>query len=43
VESSLCRSAVEDVLQTTTLSQAAQGLKTGFHGQAFVDDKPHSF
>jgi hypothetical protein len=41
--SSLCRSAAEEVLQTTALSQAAQGLKTGFHGQAFVDDKPHSF
>jgi hypothetical protein len=41
--SSLGRSAVEEVLQTTTLSQAAQGLKTSFHGQAFVYDKPHSF
>jgi hypothetical protein len=40
--SSLCRSAVEEVLQTTALSQAAQGLKTSFHGQAFVDNKAHS-
>jgi len=43
VSSSLCRSAVEEILQATSLSQAAQGLKTGFHGQSFVDDKPNSF
>jgi hypothetical protein len=44
VESSfLCRSAVEGVREATALLQAAQGLKTGFHGQALVDDKPHSF
>jgi hypothetical protein len=43
VESSpLCRGAVEKVHQTAALSQAAQGLKTGFHGQAFVDNKAHS-
>jgi hypothetical protein len=40
--SSLCRGAIEKVHQTTALSQAPQGLKTGFHGQAFVDDQPHS-
>jgi hypothetical protein len=40
--STLCRSAVEEVLQATALSQAAQGLKSGFHGQTFVDDNPHS-
>jgi hypothetical protein len=34
---------VEEVVQATALSQTAQGLKTGFHGQAFVDDQPHSF
>jgi hypothetical protein len=33
---------VKEVFQTTPLSQTAQGLKAGFHGQAFVDDKPHS-
>jgi len=43
VSSSLCRSAVEEVIKATALSQAAQGLKTGFHGQAFIDDKPHCF
>jgi len=40
---SFCRGAVEKVHQTAALSQAAQGLKTSFHGQAFVDDKTHSF
>jgi hypothetical protein len=40
--SSLCRGAVEKVLQAAALSQAPQGLKTGFHGQAFVDDRAHS-
>jgi hypothetical protein len=38
---SLCRSAVEKVHQTAALSQAAQGKKTGFHGQAFVDNQAH--
>jgi hypothetical protein len=43
VESSpLCRSAVEEILQTTALSQTAKGPKAAFHGQAFVDDKPYS-
>jgi len=41
--SSLCRGAVEKVHQTAALPQAPQGLKTSFHGKAFVDDKPHSF
>jgi hypothetical protein len=41
--SSLCWSAVEEVLQTTALLQPAQCLKTGFHGEAFVDDKAHGF
>jgi hypothetical protein len=40
--SSLCRGAVEKVHQAAALSQAAQGLKTSFHGQAFVDNKAHS-
>jgi hypothetical protein len=34
---------VEDIFQATVLSQTAQGLKAGFYGQAFIDDKPHSF
>jgi hypothetical protein len=42
VESSLRWSAAEEILQATALSQAAQGLKTGFHSQPFVDDQPHS-
>jgi hypothetical protein len=32
---------MEEVFQTATLTQAAQGLKAGFHGQPFVDDNPH--
>jgi hypothetical protein len=39
---SFCRGAVENVHQAAALSQAAQGLKTSFHGQAFVDHKAHS-
>jgi hypothetical protein len=33
---------MEEVFQTTALTQAAQGLKARFHGQAFVDNQPHS-
>jgi hypothetical protein len=40
---SLRWSTVEDVFQTTVLSQTAQGLKAGLYGQAFIDDKPYSF
>jgi zinc transporter family protein len=42
-KSSLRRSAVEHVLDTTALPQFAQGLKAGLYGQAFIDDKPYSF
>ena len=34
---------MEDVFQTTVLSQTAQGLKSGLYGEAFIDDKPYSF
>jgi hypothetical protein len=34
--------AVKDVLQTTELSQFAQGLEAGFYSQALADDKSHS-
>jgi hypothetical protein len=40
---SFCRGAAEKVHQTAALSQSEQGLKTSFHGQAFVDYKSHSF
>jgi hypothetical protein len=40
---SLCRSAAEKIFQTTAFSQAAQGLQTRFHSQAFINDKSHSF
>jgi hypothetical protein len=39
---SFCRRAAEKVNQTAALSQSAQGLKTSFHSQAFVDNKAHS-
>jgi hypothetical protein len=40
---SLRWSTVEDVFQTTVLSQTAQGLQAGLYSQALIDDKPYSF
>jgi hypothetical protein len=41
--SALLFSPPEHVIQTSEPSQVPEGLKTGFHGQALVNESAHRF